>query len=116
MASRKDPVADLAEKLVRVLEERRRLGPDVSPLSLKRVAELADATASAKTILAAVHPQRRAFSGRAVVARKDLNAPVALLDDLPHLAASPVLLEYLLESVRTAANQAATVADLKQKA
>jgi hypothetical protein len=116
MASqKKDGPAALAEKLVQTLREQKHRTEVAYPLTLRRLADLADPTAAPKTLLSAVSPQRKAFSQHALVARKDLHAPVALLEDLPQLAASPLLLEYLLRTARTAANHAASAAELKRK-
>jgi hypothetical protein len=112
---KKDAATVLAEKMVQELRHRQRCGEDNSPLTLEQLARLADAAASAKTILSAVHPGRKAFGQHALVARKDLRAPVALLDELPHLAASPALLQFALETTRTTANHVSSVAELKNK-
>lgn len=70
------------------------------PLTLRRLAELADPSAAEKAVLKATHEEP--FTSAAVVAqKKNLNAPVALRDDLPTLAASPLLLEFVLEQVCT---------------
>lgn len=113
-SKKKDATAELAEKMVQTLRHQKQRG-DVGPLTLEQLAQLADAAAGPRTILAAVHPQRKAFSPFALVARKDLHAPVALLEDLPQLAASSLLLEFLLTCTRTASNQAASAAELKAK-
>jgi hypothetical protein len=104
-----NPAAVLAEKMVQVLRQ----GPADAPfLSLAKLAEIADSSATSRTVLAVLF-QRKAFT--AVAARRDLDAPVALLTDLPRLAASPQLLEFALKSTRTAANHAFSIADLKKK-
>jgi hypothetical protein len=113
-SKKKDAIAELAEKMVQTLRQHKQRGAAL-PLTLEQLAHQADATATPRSILAAVHPQRKAFSQHAVVARKDLHAPVALLEDLPRLAASPLLLEFLLRCTRTASNQAASAAELKAK-
>jgi hypothetical protein len=114
-AKRTDLAAALAEKLVQALHAHGRAGAASFPLSLQQLAQFADATAEPKTILAAAGPQRRAFTQHAVAARKDLHAPVALLEDLPQLAASPRLLAFALAACRTAGNHAFSAADLKAK-
>jgi hypothetical protein len=116
MPSTTDAANVLATKLVQTLQAQRSRGSTAYPLTLQRLAELTDATASSKLVLAAVLPQRKAFSQHAVVARKDLQAPVALLEDLSQLATSRMLLEFLLEKTRTPTNQAASAAELKKKA
>src|SRR5947209_6826213 len=100
MAARKDPAAELAEKLLQVLEAQRGLGPDAYPPSLARLAALADAQAAPDRVARAVG--RKPFTDRALVAqKKNPAAPVALLEDLDRLAADPRLLEAVLESVCT---------------
>jgi hypothetical protein len=114
MAVKKTNAArDLATKMVSLLRERSSDERD-TPLTLAQLARLADPGASPRAALAALR-QRKAFAAYALAARKDPGAPVALLDDLPRLAASPLLLVHALEATRTASNHAATVADLKKK-
>src|SRR5947209_3246932 len=115
MAGKGSAAAVLAEKMVQRLRALRALVSDSYPVTLKRLAELTDPTAATKVILDAVNPQRKAFSQHALVARKDLLAPVALKEDEQLLAASPLLLEFLLETTRTASSHAASVAKLKGK-
>jgi hypothetical protein len=112
---KKDAATELAEKLVQALRQRRQRNEDQSPLTLEQLARLADAGNSARTILAAVNPRRKAFGQHAIVARQDLRAPVGLLDDLSRFAASPVILQFALETARTAANHVSSVAELKNK-
>jgi hypothetical protein len=114
-AKRTDLAAALAEKLVHALHAQGRPGSDAFPLTLQQLAQLADATAEPKTILAAASPQRRAFGRHAVAARKDMHAPVALLEDVPQLAASPRLLAFALAACRTAGNHVFSAPDLKAK-
>jgi hypothetical protein len=114
-SKRTDPAATLAEKLVHALHAQGRPGMASFPLTLQQLAQLADATAEPKTILAAASPLRRAFSGHAVVARKDLHAPVALLEDVPHLVSSPRLLQFALAACRTATNHGFSPSELKAK-
>src|SRR5262249_56627967 len=101
MPMKTDSVALLAEKMVQMLRSLRGQDEASYPLTLKHLAELSDVDAQPKTILSAASPRRKAFSQYAVVARADLQAPVALLEDLPRLTASAVLLEYLLGISRT---------------
>jgi hypothetical protein len=115
MAGKVSAAAVLAEKMVQRLRALRALVSDSYPVTLKRLAELTDPAAATKVILDAVNPQRKAFSQYALVARKDLLAPVALREDEPLLAASPLLLEFLLEATRTPGSHAASVAKLKGK-
>src|SRR5690349_18193160 len=93
-----DPWAQLAENMVRLLESRRAAGGDFHPLTLKLLARLADPQVSPDQVKEAA--SGKAFAARVLVARKkDLEAPVALKEDLGKLADSPVLLEFLLESM-----------------
>jgi hypothetical protein len=110
----KKPEVALAEKLLLVLEAQRRLGPTSYPLPLHRLVELTDPQAPPKLVDRAT--AGTLFVDRAIVARKkDSAAPVALRVDLPQLAVSPLLLEFLLRTARTAANQVSTISDLKKK-
>src|SRR2546421_322317 len=113
MPASKNAPALLAEKLVQALRDQKHRGA-AYPLPLKNLADLVDPRADARIILGAVR-QRKAFGQHALAARADLQAPVALLSDLPLLAGSSILLEYVLAANRTASNQAATVAKLKIK-
>jgi hypothetical protein len=115
MPGKKDQAGELAEKLVQTLRRQRTLGKDAYPLTLERLAALADPAALRPTILAAVRPQRKAFSGHALAARADLQAPVALQADLAELAHSPLLLDYLLVSSRTPTNHALSISKLKAR-
>jgi hypothetical protein len=116
MAGKKDTAASsLAASMIRLLRQRRAHGDGDVPLTLEELSRLADPAASPKTVLAAVLPQRRAFGASALVARRDLAAPVALLEDLPSLAASPATLLYALKCNRTASNHAASPSELKTK-
>jgi hypothetical protein len=92
---KKDEAAALADKLLGTLEGQRALGPDSYPLTLKQLGERAEPQAPPGLLLKAA--AKAAFGERAVVARKkDLAAPVALREDLAQLAASPLLLEFVL--------------------
>jgi hypothetical protein len=114
-SKRTDLAAVLAEKLVHALHAQGRPGTASFPLTLQQLAQFADATADPKTILAAASPQRRAFKLHAVATRKDLHAPVALLEDILQLVASPRLLGFALAACRTAGNHAFSASDLKAK-
>jgi hypothetical protein len=88
----------LADKLVETLRTQKDQGN--YPLTLKQLGEATDPQAVEKLILktAAQEP----FSTTVIVAqKKNVNAPVALRDDLTALAASPLLLEFALEQVCT---------------
>jgi hypothetical protein len=115
-ASRKvDPVVELADKLLRVLQSQRGLGPESYPLSAKRLVELTDPAAAPAVVKKALN--KKHFLQQAVRAHaKNQDAPVALAADLDRLAASPLLLEFLLRQVRNDKTQAFTVAMLKKGA
>lgn len=115
MPAKRDAATELAEKMLRSLETQRDLGANAYPSTLRRLAELADPNADTQTIQKAV--KKKAFSDRAVVIQaKNLECPVTLSEDADQLAASPGLLEYLLETLCTAANPTIEVSKLKKKA
>lgn len=115
MPTKKDAATELAEKMLRVLQTQRELGTSAYPVTLRRLAELADPAAETQTIQKAV--KKKTFGQRTVVAQaKNLDCPVALVEDAEQLAASPVLLEYLLESLCTTAKPTIEIAKLKNKA
>ena len=112
---KKDPAAELAEKMLEGLVAQRLIGGDAYPLPLRRLAELADAAAPPELVLKAAG-RKKPFGERAVVARpKDLDAPVALAEDAEQLAASPLLLLFLLESVCTPSSPTCDPGKLKSK-
>jgi hypothetical protein len=114
-ARKKDPAAELAEKMLQVLEAQRQGGPDSYPLPLRRLAELADPAAPPELALKAAG-KKKPFGERAVVARpRDLDAPVALAEDAERLAGSALLLQSLLESVCTPASPTCDPGKLKSK-
>lgn len=114
-AKRTDPATVLAEKMLQVLQVQGRPGAAGFPLALQQLAHLADAAAPQKTILSAAGPRKKAFTQHAVAARQELQAPVVLLEDVPHLASSPRLLEFALAACRTTANHAFSPTELKAK-
>ncbi|HZT80743.1 MAG TPA: hypothetical protein VFA26_10990 [Gemmataceae bacterium] len=108
------PEARLAEKLVRALEAQRQLGGDAYPLPLQRLLELTEPDAGPTLVNKAVAAPP--FAARAVLARaKDRAAPVALRDDLPRLAASPLLLDYAVRVTRTETTRAFSAPELGKK-
>jgi hypothetical protein len=114
-ARKKDPAAELAEKMLHVLEAQRPLGADAYPLPLRRLAELADPAAPPELVFKAAG-RKKPFGERAVIARpKDADAPVALVEDAEQLAASPLLLLSLLESVCTPSTPTCDPGKLKSK-
>ena len=108
------PGVALAEKLVRVLEAQRRLGAGSYPLTLDRLVELTDAQAPPALRKKALAEE--AFQAKVIraVARKP-DAPVALAEDREALAASPLLLEYVLENSRKADTHAFPPSALMKK-
>jgi hypothetical protein len=115
MASRGDAAAALAEEMIRLLEAQRGLGPASYPLTLRRLIELVSPRAVAASIDKAIG--RRSFQKQVAIARaKDREAPIVLATDLEQLAGSRLMLEFMLESVRTPSNQAFSAAQLKAKA
>jgi hypothetical protein len=110
-----DPAAELAERLLRVLQAQRSLGGSAYPLRLHRLAELTDPLTPKSVILKAAG--KKSFLQQVIVARaKELEAPLALAEDLSSLAASPLLLDFLLRQARTASNHLFSPADLRKKA
>jgi hypothetical protein len=106
---------ELADKLLRVLQSQRTLGPAAYPLTVRRLAELTDPGAAPALLKKALN--KRAFLQQAVPAHAKLpEAPIALASDLDRLAASPLLLEFLLRQARKPATQAFTVPALKSGA
>jgi hypothetical protein len=114
MSSSDDNATRLAEDLIRRLEEARALGASSYPLTVGRLLELASGGTRPAEIAKAM--AKRSFQARVVVARpKDQAAPMALAGDLESLASSPMLLEFMLRSLRTPSNQAFSPAQLKVK-
>jgi hypothetical protein len=112
----KPPAVALAEKLVSALHSQRSLGEGRYPLTLGRLVDLADGTASPTVVKQALG--KEPFKGQVLLAmpyRAGTNPVVALAGDGEALAGSGLLLESALAAVRTADNQAALVTDLKKK-
>lgn len=115
MPAKRDAFTELAEKMLRALEAQRNLGTNAYPTTLRRLVELTDPTADIQTLQKAV--KKKVFASRTVVVQpKNLDCPVAFVEDADQLAASAALLEYLLESLCTAASPTIEVAKLKKKA
>ncbi|MBL8796007.1 MAG: hypothetical protein JNM56_19050 [Planctomycetia bacterium] len=115
MPAKKSPADELAEKMTAALEAQRQSGTDY-PLSLRRLGELAEPAAPSDLVLKAATSKKRPFAGRVVVSvAKNLDAPVALVDDLAALADSPRLLLVLLETHCTAAAPTCDPAKLRSK-
>ncbi len=109
-----DQAAVLAGKLVAALTALRSQGGEAYPVSLARLGALADPQATAIQLRRAAG--KHVFISKAVAARRGcLDAPVALVEDLPMLAAAPATLEMALREKRTHALHAHTVAELTQR-
>jgi hypothetical protein len=112
VAKSRDAASELAANLVRVLESQRSLGSSAYPLSLRRLAELTDASAPPEPLQPAL--KKKPFKDRVVCGHtKHPNAPVAFVEDLDQLAASPLLLEFALEQLCTQTSPTCTVTKLK---
>ena len=115
LGRKKSPAAELAEKLIRVLESNQTAGP----LTLEEAVQQADPLADLKTVMAAVGT--KAFKDRAVVAKaksarftaqQAVKAPMTLLEDVVRLAACPATLALALRVKRTATVHAFSVSEL----
>jgi hypothetical protein len=90
-----DANAERAQRLVQALRQQRDQGGDAYPLTVSRLASLADPDASPQEIDKAL--TKKPFANEVVRAnKKDVNSPVALAEDAGRLAGSPLLLEYAL--------------------
>ncbi len=99
---RKDSAPELAEKMLAVLEAQCALGKEAYPLTLQRLAELADPQAAPELIGKAVG--KKPFKDRAVLASSKTKDPaglVALADDTEQLADDARLLEFALGTLCT---------------
>jgi hypothetical protein len=98
---KQDAVAELARKLVETLQREREVGPDRYPLTVGRLAELADPQAAPEQVQKAL--SKKPFAEQLMVARKkDPASPIALREDAGRLAEGTLLLEYALGLVCTA--------------
>src|SRR5579884_2920686 len=98
---RKDAAADLSVQLVNTLEAERSQGAEAYPSSLARLAEAMDPVPTPTLLLKAT--AKAPFKERVILARKQLDAPVAFAEDIEQLAGSDRLLEYALSLVCTPA-------------
>ncbi len=106
---------EFADKLLRVLQSQRGLGPGSYPLPVRRLVELTDPSAPAALVKKALG--KKSFQQQAVPLRaKAPDAPIALVADLDALAGSALALEFLLRQARTPSTQAFSLAELKAKA
>lgn len=110
-----DPAGELAGKMIAALNEQRRRGQEAYPLTVERLAQLADSQSSPAVVLKAMNKRREFLDQVAVGKRRDIRSPVAFREDEQALVESPLLLEFLLRLARTPSNQAFSVADLKKK-
>jgi hypothetical protein len=113
MPREKNPATALAEKMVQALEARRHL-ENAAPMTLGQLAVLADPSAPTEQIEKAA--ARRTFTDRVIVVqKKNLDAPVALPDEIESFARSPVLLEFVLETLCTPTSPTCPISRLKTK-
>lgn len=109
----KPPDVELAEKLLRTLREQRDRNVNY-PLPLKQLIELADPGAAPDLVAKAIG--NSTFTGATLpAAKKNLEAPVALKEDSDRLAASPVVLNFVLRATCTEAAPTAKLPKLKAK-
>ncbi len=114
MASSKNTVDELVEKLLQGLEAQRQFGSEAYPLSLQRLVELTNPQAPAELVEKVLG--NKSFKDRTVVSqKKNLAAPVALIEDLDQLASSPLLLEFLLEQLCSPEHPTCPPSKLKTK-
>jgi len=114
MAAKKNPAGELAEKMVRVLEAQRNLGGASYPLTLRRLAEISDPAAPAELVLQAAS-KRKPFGERVVAIRtKDLNAPLALVEDVAQVTGGSLTLLFLLNSLCSTTSPTCDAAMLKK--
>jgi hypothetical protein len=92
-----DAVAELAEKLVRTLQQQKDPG-GTYPLTVARLAALADPLASPEQVAKALG--KKPFAAQMLLAsKKQLDSPIALAEDAELLAASPLLLDFALKQL-----------------
>src|SRR5437763_1569661 len=114
MAAKNPAIAELAEKMIQILRDRRGQDEDSYPLMLKRLSDLADPTATDDLRTKAI--KHKTFTGQVVRARKnDPDTPVALAEDVDRLADSSLLLEWTLEQTCTPKAPAQPVDKLTKK-
>lgn len=110
----KDPIEELSKKLVEALSQQRDRGADDYPIPLPRLIEQTGLAVKSTELKQALI--REPFRGQAVVAMPGVpDSLVALRADAERLASSPALLHRAVTAMRTADNQALTLADLKKK-
>jgi hypothetical protein len=106
--------AELAEKLLQVLRDRRGQGEDAYPLTLGRLVVLADPAATEDLRAKAI--KHRLFSSQIILAgKKGPDTPLALAEDIDRLADSRLLLEWALERACTSKAPAQPVDKVSKK-
>lgn len=109
-------LAELAERMVRVLESQSRLGEDAYPSSFARLAELCGLRPSDKVIpklIAHEHMARRAVVAVVKGKTPDSESPVLLVDDVPR--SLPALVACALDRSRTGVDRTFTGKKLVKK-
>jgi hypothetical protein len=114
MPRRADAADELCIQLLASLEHERARGSARYPLSLRSLANSLDPPPSDALLIKAIG--KRSFQSRIVAARqRDLDSPVALVEDAEALARSGLVVEFLLHTLRTNSNQAFSVAQLRAR-
>jgi len=94
----------LAERMLDTLRARREQGPTAYPLTLRRLAQIAQPEADERAVLQTANEEP--FLAAAIVAQKnELDTFVALREDKAELAESPSLLQNVLDQVCTDENR-----------
>jgi hypothetical protein len=88
-----NPLADLAAKLAPILCGRRERG-EQDPITIAQLAAQVEPPADARDVLKAL--KKKPFDEQLLVVRSDPTSPVALSDEAERLAASPVVLDFVL--------------------
>ena len=105
---------ELADRLLHTLEECRQQGGSAYPTTLGTLLQQAEAVAGPTLVRKAL--ALPALKDRLLLAvPKHPETPLAFLEDQERLLASPLLLQFLLRTLRTEASQGFTVNDLKKK-
>jgi hypothetical protein len=109
-----NPIATLAEQLVRALREQRDRGPDAYPTTRAALASLAAPTAAADDVGKAL--KKKPFAAALILAHKtDPHSPLALAEDAEALAASARLLDFALGLICTPQKPAHPPANVVKK-
>jgi hypothetical protein len=114
MRAKKDVAAALAEKMLRSLAAQRQLGGDAYPLTLRRLAEVTEPTAALELVVKAAGTS--AFKKQTLAIQpKNLDAPLALLEDAELIAGSAPALIFVLRLVCNAEKPTCDISKLKGK-